>query len=622
MTNTILHSCNQQYKKPHWKAVPILSIFIYTCIINYYWYEKYRAQPTKSSLSSKIKRPLAISAIDYDVSQAICNETNDIVKAVYNRGKANESEALLWEHDAPFKVLDCEQLIRSIPNGFHPNYDNYTGAEKKFDLSVLRLAEKVDKKMNNLMDRPLRIVAFGGSMSTGLSDFSAAGFNIMPERAWARKLELFMHEKWGTQFVEVINLSQSGAGEDTWIEQIDIIVSELPIDVVLVESAVNDQCSWYKQDKMIEKVNTLSTKLLNLLVNLPSKPAVFSVELFRTAFQNKNDIMRDCPNNGGTAEDNQLCMFCPQWWKPQTWRVKARERNSVSAISYRDAVWPILDQPPQNLCSQYWFGSSHPQALTHAYVGSTIFFQILNVIHFREDLLNLLENNIRAIPLLPSAKNTSCLEPLSAYHARQGDPHDPMFPYDNENNRNNGNSSDVCWEFKGESKERYGWICEYDKNKISQNLGLPSQSYFQLSKSIKINANGKMILSRLVSWDKKMAKAQVWLSTNRMSSTNSSLHENVFVGNPVWTISSWHDDWRSIPKAEVIHIDGLELKAPLQNLVSTKDLSSDSKSKIPSYPPHLEVLLNIKLIVGSSPASLEESLTGVDKFKLMGIVTC
>ena len=108
----------------NWKPVSGFIIMLNLCIF-YFLMRKIpsvRSRNRGMLTSSTLQKISTI--IDYDVSQAICNETNDILQTVYNRGMANESHAKYWKQDAPFSVLDCQQLIRSIPNEFHSNYND------------------------------------------------------------------------------------------------------------------------------------------------------------------------------------------------------------------------------------------------------------------------------------------------------------------------------------------------------------------------------------------------------------------------------------------------------------------------------------------------------------------
>jgi hypothetical protein len=96
-----------------------------------------------------------------------------------------------------------------------------------------------------------------------------------------------------------------------------------------------------------------------------------------------------------------------------------------------------------------------------------------------------------------------------------------------------------------------------------------------------------------------MATAQVWFGSPNSNS-------NIFVGNPVWNITSSHDKKTSIPQSYSILLDQVEFKE--------SGLSSDEDDDV-------EVMLIIKMMKGSSKSSWKGS-NGIDKFKLLGIVSC
>ena len=111
-----------------------------------------------------------------------------------------------------------------------------------------------------------------------------------------------------------------------------------------------------------------------------------------------------------------------------------------------------------------------------------------------------------------------------------------------------------------------------------------------------------------------MAKAQVWFSSTSNSKMNS--HFNIFDGDPVWNITSWHKHRTSTPQPMMIELGALEFKD--ENSSHKKSGSDDSSSTF----PNVEVVFNMKMLIGSSTASQRDVVNGVDKFKLLGIVTC
>merc|ERR1711862_524110 len=189
--------------------------------------------------------------------------------------------------------------------------------------------------------------------------------------------------------------------------------------------------------------------------------------------------------------------------------------------------------------------------------------------------------------------------------------------------------SNSCWEFRADSKEKYGWICEYNNRDVANLTASEKIAYTHFSKTIKIGGNGKVILSRLVSYDEIMSNAQVWFSIISGSSSSydskysANENSNIFKGNPVWNITSWHKDHTSIPEPIVIELDQLELNpitnSPHENTTWPFIVDEEDSSK---KLTNMEVTFNIKILVGSSAASQRDIVAGVDKLKLVGLVTC
>lgn len=423
--------------------------------------------------------------------------------------------------------------------------------------------------------------------------------------AYPKKLEQLLHHKWPSRSIKVINLSVGGADENTWLGRLDQIIEHDP-DVILVESAINDQCDYDAQDARAKFVNETSISLLNLLVNFPQEPAVISLELFRTTYGNNKDANRHCRGYVAEVPDRSgQCFYCPQWWNPPSWRQQAREYNSISQASYRDAVWPILEQPPDDLCSNYWDGMSHPLGGVHALVASVILFQFLIVNKWREIILQYSVQQMRSsnvgVPIIEDPKNV-CLSHISSYRAMQGNSNDPF--------ESNGNS-DSCWKFKADSKQKYGWICEVENTpKLASHMGsnwMEGDEHLQLSKKIRIGGNEKVIISRLVSYDTRMVDAQVWFTFVNDASIN------IFEGDPVRTISSWHEEKTSIPQPFAIMLNN-----NIQFKNSDVQWPDGNGSEVQSQAA-LEVTFNLKMIPHQYNSEL---LTKTSKFKLLGIVTC
>ena len=148
---------------------------------------------------------------------------------------------------------------------------------------------------------------------------------------------------------------------------------------------------------------------------------------FLTALYDQRDAKLHCSGYVENVTDplsKQECLYCPQWWMPQDWRQSARESNSVSYVSYQDAVWPQQDNPPNDLC-QYWSGMSHQQAGVHAMVASAILFQFLVAMQEEKVLMRMLNSGEKKVPIRSIPKGI-CMKLISSIRAIQGDPADEM----------------------------------------------------------------------------------------------------------------------------------------------------------------------------------------------------
>ena len=383
----------------------LISILEIRDVLNPYLYFHFANSGDAKQVGQLQINNVSSTEVNKQAVKLLCNETTEIVETVYSsRALQNETDAIAWQQSGgSFLFLNCEQLTRSLStmrNNFNENVTNNTAsddAEIEIELNhnlamQRRLSEKLsklklkDEKSAVTSDSSLKIVVIGGSMSTGWVDYSTVNNADVANVAWPRKLEQFMHQKWHKSSVQVINLALGGANEDTWLGRLDVIMEYAP-DIILVESAVNDESDYHEQASIADHVNRTSYLLLNILMNFPTEPAVINVELFRIAHHNVRDANTHCRGHVGEVTSSEACLYCEQWWKPQSWRKEARDLNSVSSISYRDAVWPILSQPPPKELCQYWSGLSHPESGVHAMVASTALFQFMVVMQARRKIL-------------------------------------------------------------------------------------------------------------------------------------------------------------------------------------------------------------------------------------------
>jgi hypothetical protein len=139
----------------------------------------------------------------------------------------------------------------------------------------------------------------------------------------------------------------------------------------------------------------------------------------------------------------------------------------------------------------------------------------------------------------------------------------------------------TSWHYRSDVLNRYGWLYQGQKSQESINDG---SSTFRLK--IQLGGRGMIMITRLVSYDERMATAKLWFSDV------DNLARNAFEGSPTWNITSWHKESTSIPVTEVIHVPAV-------------------------FNKRVDVQLNLAVIPGTSKIT-----SAYDKFKLLGIVAC
>ena len=582
------------------------------------------ASDAMTSITSTNQQPATSyhSSLQYtkDDLSGICIDVDNLLNNTYDHLEKERRRYWVDFQSSTHLRLNCEQLVRSIPHmnmleAINEDEQSHSHMNMQSSKSLQRLAASLGS-LKEPLGRPLKIVVLGGSMTAGhIATRRWAGYHFSLG-AWPNKLEEIMHDKWGNESVQVINLARGGANARTHLGILDLVMEHEPIDIILVELAINDQCEYKDKETAVVQVNQTSTELLTLLTHFPNAPAVLAVELFEADRLNKGGG-HDCPDHN-IVLTNGTCAVCPQWWWMQDWRDEARRTSSVAAISYRDAIWPNATHPPDNLC-RYWESFKHPWENTHIRVASMIMFHFLTVMSKDAVAFALLEDEDNTtidsgvhVDINKLAPPNICLSHLSSFRAVEGNPLDPMHSF-----RDDGNGNSSCWQYREDSPHKYGWICE-----VTSETFIKFEDDLILKTQVHVGVKRNVLLSRLMSYDERMSVAQVWFSgsINSTSTTSSSSSQggttNVFVGNPVWNITSWHEDRSSIPKTQRISLKGLEFDEG-SNIHWPAEKGSGKEEEF------IVLTLNIRLILGSSKSNQQKGGDRVvDKFKLLGITTC
>lgn len=459
---------------------------------------------------------------------------------------------------APHQLEDLNQTRATVSATALPDYYNTTHT-----LGLYRLAEVISRlEAPGDTKKHIQILVIGGSMTAGHEAGDHPG-------AWPRKLEIMLQALWGPESISVANIARPGGEYNYWMQNFARIVEFGHFDILIGDFAVNDQVDYDKQNERAMALNTTQYSLLNLLVHLPFRPAVLLVETFRTAGTHEGDANFHC---GAHRKKVGAQWLCPQWWMPQTWREQAVRYNSVPIVSYRDAVWPLHDEPPADI-GYYWDGLSHPRFNSHVMMAEALLFGFLAVRRNVGVLLNNYESSDFHVPILPPLHDI-CVNPTTKYLTEIGNNDTSRFP-----GRNNPTGSH-CWQYRTDSRNKFGWIAETSK-KSTPCAAANHSALFQVN--MDVGESGIVILSYLVSYDERMASARVWI----VDESGESLSSN-------YTISSWHKERTSLEATAILHV-----------------------------PKHSNsTTVSIELIDGTSHASQKDSENGVNKFKLLGLISC
>ena len=170
----------------------LISILEIRDVLNPYLYFHFANSGDAKQVGQLQINNVSSTEVNKQAVKLLCNETTEIVETVYSsRALQNETDAIAWQQSGgSFLFLNCEQLTRSLStmrNNFNENVTNNTAsddAEIEIELNhnlamQRRLSEKLsklkllkDEKSAVTSDPSLKIVVIGGSMSTGLVDYS------------------------------------------------------------------------------------------------------------------------------------------------------------------------------------------------------------------------------------------------------------------------------------------------------------------------------------------------------------------------------------------------------------------------------------------------------------------
>lgn len=375
------------------------------------------------------------------------------------------------------KRLSCERLKRGVATWFNTTIQNFNQLYR-----ITKYVELLEQQKAG------KIAVVGGSVEMGVSDYFNVGGKL---KAWPAKLEAMMRKVWPG--VTVTNLAHGGYDAEQHLRVFDRYTSK-DFHLYLLEFAINDQVDLEMVPAQKGLVHKTSAKFYKLILSQPSRPAVMNVECFRSALNNKEDANEHCPGHVRKLPNDVF--FCDQWWHPQTWRNAARNKYGVPAVSYRDAVFPDLANPPEDLNST-WSGKSHPGPRVHFWIAETVFYA-----------MQVLRENLAQYSKQVKKDDTICVQKKTTYDANEGKLKFPAV------------KSGCGWNFREDVKGKPGWIVETKAGAaVVKGCDFGNKRNVKISFKMQTGKSGLITGSYLVSYDKRMGRAKVWINDNIKEAT-------------------------------------------------------------------------------------------------------
>lgn len=504
-------------------------------------------------------------------------------------------------------------------------YTDIAGAEVGAKFDIQKLKQTVNKSIDDVIDatweqmknvyhpgnpcpfrknilsklqtgEDIHIYLLGGSVTYG------ADLKDRLSERWSNYFEQIMQSGWYSSAVGKVHVKNMGVGAcniDTWVTRTHEFKDA---DMVIVDLSVNDQ--GFELQSLTHYYHTL----IQLLDQLPKKPAILFNYAFRTAKYDKSDIKNHCPVEGDGGSCCNGYVWCRRWWDMQDYVAIALNRFQVPYISYRDLFWPVYAEPPSNL-PVIWNGMSHPDAKTHKMFAKEIAFAFTQQ--------------------LEGAMNTDivCKQQDNEYSSPHHHEHSPGTVCKNGEHLVNMRATDEetskqsfvvakkseNWRFYNDSKMKYGWImgvskesdvalCADDASASATTAGLTTnkegevtwcdaaEAVNTMSFSIRLSEVPVIQVAYLKSYADEMAGATLWVDSFK---------------NESFLVESWWDYRYSVTAIMTI------ASKPLENV-----------SSILTGPVHLMPSLSAGEHTLHIAPHAQWSKSKLMKWKLLGIMSC
>lgn len=221
------------------------------------------------------------------------------------------------------------------------------------------------------------IVVIGGSLTKGVK-------SGCPACAWASHLGPWLARARPHWNVTVTNLGEGGYGALEWVHRDDPFFARTRADIVIVDTSVN---AFFHVDATLR---VSMDRLLWRLLHSPgahaggAPPAILYVCEFRLG----------CTGGGGLPLPGSLAGSPGECWTRRFWEMGGVEaavarHYGLPVASYRDAVWPIRDAPPDDLRALWKSDDGiHPDRVAHELIADVVKYALERLLEWPRALVN------------------------------------------------------------------------------------------------------------------------------------------------------------------------------------------------------------------------------------------
>ena len=203
-------------------------------------------------------------------------------------------------------------------------------------------------------------------------------FGVEISCAWPARFQRWL-ERTGHRTIAVTNHAHAAWNYGNWVSS--GLLNTIDADLYIIDLSVNSQTYLNPAAQQ----NDLDA-VMQILFSTHASSAVMVAESFRSCAFKRNDCDAHCSIEMqgslqiSVAQAAMNYSWCNNWWHLADVDAPVLSYYSVPVVSYRDAIWPRLQNPRHDLPC-LWNGLSHPDAIGHALFADVVrhgFLQQIN----------------------------------------------------------------------------------------------------------------------------------------------------------------------------------------------------------------------------------------------------